>query len=527
MHFYSVTDRTRNRVAALAMLALALGTFRAFASEGDDAPTVLAGARTPSVDQYEDAPRTPDVDDPAIWADSSGERSLVIGTLKDAGLQVYDVRGNVVQTVAPPNRPALAAADPPVPGATPPEPATTACPESASGETFGRFNNVEVVHDFPLREGRAIRRVDLAVVTDRGCDRVRAYAILPERTDGPLIDVTDADVPRVFPDRIVQPSPFQPIAEPVAGLQPNPLDAEDTAYGLATFVERDRVHAFVSQRSRSRIAQLELVATAAGSVSYRPVREFRFPTVFTIPAASDGGTLRFSPCREDPVADPQFEGLAVDADLGILYASQELVGVWKLIPSDALPRVVNVPQRFLIEPVKGFGQAFFAVPDGDEFACEREAPLDENGQLPLGTIVTEGNPAVAGEHIEADAEGVTIYRARGLRGFVLVSSQGDGTIQMFERRGGFTRRTGNRFVTAFSVDGVGETDGVDVVNVPVDRAFPLGLFVLQNGDAPPPADTRDINGFEYDGSTQLVLVGWEAIVQSARPTLRIDPRPLR
>jgi myo-inositol-hexaphosphate 3-phosphohydrolase len=49
---------------------------------------------------------------------------------------------------------------------------------------------------------------------------------------------------------------------------------------------------------------------------------------------------------------------------------------------------------------------------------------------------------------------------------VLVSSQGDGTIQVFERRGGFTRASGNRHVTAFSVDGVGETDGVDVVNVP-------------------------------------------------------------
>ncbi len=55
-------------------------------------------------------------------------------------------------------------------------------------------------------------------------------------------------------------------------------------------------------------------------------------------------------------------------------------------------------------------------------------------------------------------------------------------------------------VTAFSVDGVDDTDGVDVVNVPVDGDFPLGLLVLQNGDAPAPADTSDINGFEYDGS---------------------------
>src|SRR5262245_12727357 len=232
------------------------------ALSSDRLAVVLAAVRTPSVDQYEDAPRTPDADDPTIWVDPRGERSLVIGTLKNAGLQVYDLRGRVVQTVPPPNRAALAVADPPVPGAMLPEAGTGPCPESESGETFGRFNNVEIVKDFPLRSGKRVRRVDLAVVTDRGCDRLRAYAIEPGRPDGPLVDVTDPGVRRVFEDRLVQPSPFQPSPGPAAGLQPNPLDAEDTAYGLALFARRDgRAHAFVSQRSRSRVAQLELVAT--------------------------------------------------------------------------------------------------------------------------------------------------------------------------------------------------------------------------------------------------------------------------
>jgi 3-phytase len=507
-------------VCALLVTSLALAS--------EDPPVVLAAARTPSVDQYDEAPRTPDADDPAIWVDPRGERSLVLGTLKEFGMQVYDVQGRLVQNVAPPNRPALAVEDPPVPGTMPPEPATDPCPESESGERFGRFNNVEILKDFPLRSERRVRRTDLAIVTDRGCDRVRAYAIDPRSPDAPLVDVTDRGVRRIFESRLVQPSPFQPSPGPAAGLQPNPLDDEDTAYGLALFTERDgRVHVFVSQANRSRIAQLELVATRTGTVSYRFVREFRFPTVFTIPAPGGRGTLKFSPCREDPVADPQFEGLAVDPDLGILYASQELVGVWKIFPSDLLPRVVEVPASFLIEPVKGFGQAFFAVPDDDEFSCESEPPLDEDGELPAGTIATEGNPAVAGEHIEADAEGIAIYRARGLRGFLLVSSQGNGTIQVFERRGGFTRASGNRHVTELAVDGVDETDGVDVVNVAVDQDFPQGLAVVQNGDAPGPADTSDINGFEYDGSTQFVLIGWEAIAASARPPLRIDPRPPR
>lgn len=49
---------------------------------------------------------------------------------------------------------------------------------------------------------------------------------------------------------------------------------------------------------------------------------------------------------------------------------------------------------------------------------------------------------------------------------------------------------------------MGETDGVHYVPVPIGRRYPLGLLVVQNGDAPEPSSTDPVNGFEFDGSTQ-------------------------
>jgi 3-phytase len=69
-------------------------------------PQVPSTLDTPPLHGYDDAPRAVDSDDPAIWVNASQpDKSLVIGALKDAGLQVYDLAGHVLQTIVPPNRP--------------------------------------------------------------------------------------------------------------------------------------------------------------------------------------------------------------------------------------------------------------------------------------------------------------------------------------------------------------------------------------------------------------------------------------
>ena len=130
---------------------------------------------------YEDAPATPDADDPAIWVNHDNpRRSLVIGTAKDAGLLVYDLSGKLRQAVLPPNAPQVLPEDPETPAGDNPLP-DNPCADSQSGETFGRFNNVDILYDVRLGPSRQAPRVDVAVVSDRGCDRVRFYKIDPDR----------------------------------------------------------------------------------------------------------------------------------------------------------------------------------------------------------------------------------------------------------------------------------------------------------------------------------------------------------
>ena len=65
---------------------------------------------------YEDAPATPDADDPAIWVNHDNpRRSLVIGTAKDAGLLVYDLSGKLWQSLLPSNAPQVPPEDPETP----------------------------------------------------------------------------------------------------------------------------------------------------------------------------------------------------------------------------------------------------------------------------------------------------------------------------------------------------------------------------------------------------------------------------
>ncbi|WP_437501423.1 phytase [Sorangium sp. So ce1099] len=468
-------------------------------------PVIDARVETAALHGYDDAPRTPDADDPAIWVNpsASGE-GLVLGVLKDAGLQVHDLEGNVVQTILPPYRPAVTAQDPPVPG-TRPEGGTGACPGSASGETYSRFNNVDVQYGFELIKANGSKEtVDIAVVTDRGCDRLRIYAIKPQSSSGPLIDITASSAPRVFPGQFVQPSSLQPTGES-PGVHDNDLDDQNTAYGLALHRledDDDGYRAFVTQRNRSVVAELALYAAGNGEVSYSRVRELRFNPVFAVPGASAGSpSIQWTPCREEPESDPQFEGLVVDQREGVLFAAQEVVGVWRVPLNDALPATVTVPASRLVERARSFGEPWWAVPDDGEYACEDSAP----GTPVAGTIAAPGNPSAGGLHLERDVEGLAIYYGEDEEGYLLVSSQGDDTFHVYDRE------DPTDHIAAFQVEGTGETDGHDVVNVPAGIDFPHGLFVVQNGQASGPSSEDPINGFDYDGSTQFKLLGWEDI----------------
>ncbi|MEI5101867.1 phytase [Streptomyces sp. PmtG] len=386
-------------------------------------PALTPEAETPPL--YDDeAGGNADADDPAIWRDAADPaRSLVVATAKEGGLRVYDLDARQVQAVPAP------------PGPTP-------------ADAPGRFNNVDLVHGVKLSTGRA----DLAVTSDRGNDRLRFYRVDRDRPGGPLTDVTDPAAPHVFS----------------TGQQE--VNAQRTAYGLATYTDRStgRSYALVSRRERTSIALLELLAGRSGTVGYRKVRTLDLPASFRLPGGSD-----WTPCAE-PGELPQVEGMVVDPADGTLYAGQEDVGIWRL-------RADLTGTPALVDKVREYG-----VP----------GTYDEETE----ECVPGADPGFGGRRIAADVEGLTLITEPGGDGYLLASSQGDGTFAAYDReRGDHNAYEGGFRVTAASavLDGSEECDGAAALHAPLGPKYPRGLLVVQDGEETPAEAGRTATGFKF------------------------------
>src|SRR5262245_35690438 len=132
------------RIVALLVFVLAIGTGVA---AGADPVVVPATLESEPFFDDDDA----DADDPAIWV-HPGDRakSVVVGTLKNGGLAVFDLAGETIQRID-------------------------------YADEDARQNNVDLVYGVNL----AGRTRDLAVVTDRGLDHLRVFAIDPAGSDAP------------------------------------------------------------------------------------------------------------------------------------------------------------------------------------------------------------------------------------------------------------------------------------------------------------------------------------------------------
>jgi 3-phytase len=419
------THRTARRAAAIAALATVLAASPVTAA---DLPTVTAKSETAAL--HDDAAGgNSDADDPAIWRNPADPgRSLVVATAKEGGLRVYDLDARLVQSLSPPKPP-------------------------AADDAPGRFNNVDLVSGLRTSTGRT----DVAVVSDRGNDRLRIYRITPSHPGGPLTDITD------------------PAAAPVFSTGQAEINDQRTAYGLATWKDATtgRSYALVSRRERTRLALLELVPTTGGTVGYRKVRTLDLPSSFPLP----NGTS-WTPCLE-PGELPQVEGMVVDPATGTLYAGQEDVGIWRL-------RADLTGKPVLVDKVEEYG-----VPGTYDEESEECTP--------------GADPGYGGTRLSADVEGLTLYQEPDGDGYLIASSQGDNTFALYDRE----VREGNEYEGGFRVgaasptlDSVEECDGAAVLNAPLGDRYPRGLIVLQDGQETPEAPdgeggTRTATGFKF------------------------------
>ena len=116
----------------------------------------------------------------------------------------------------------------------------------------------------------------------------------------------------------------------------------------------------------------------------------------------------------------------------------------------------------------------------------------------------------SGGHLRADVEGLTIYYKTDGTGYLIASSQGNSTFVVYRREGK------NEYIKTFKVgsngdiDRVTDTDGIDVVNLPLGPAFPKGLFVAHD------------NSNSGARASNHKLVPWESVANAGKPVLSID-----
>ena len=387
-----------------------------------------------------------DADDPAVWiAPGDASKSLVVTAVKDGGIRVYDLKAKRRQVVRP------------APGG-------------------GRINNVDVVYGLTLNDGR---KVDVAVASDRGLDVIRIFRI--DGGDEPLVEITAKGAGRAFPERPKTNG---------KGLEANPLDDQNTAYGLTTWNRRDgsEVLAVVTQRGEARVGVFRLVPRDKGAVEAVYAYDFRAPVTHK------GQNLR-QESETDPREDwsPQFEGLAVDQRNGVLYAGQEDVGIWR-----------------------------YPLAKGD--GAEPRLVYETRGS----TESSFNNPASV---VARDVEGLTVYYGEDDRGYLIASSQGgahgdqpspdkpfDDSFAVFRLNG----QADPSLVGSFrigkgqGVDATQESDGAEVISFGLP-GFEKGLFITQDG----------YDGDELDGdpeASNFKFVKWEDVAKSFSPKLTVAPK---
>ncbi|MCJ8282739.1 MAG: phytase, partial [Rivularia sp. ALOHA_DT_140] len=172
--------------------------------------------------------------------------------------------------------------------------------------------------------------------------------------------------------------------------------------------------------------------------------------------------------------DSQAEGLVVDQELGFLYvAMEEEVGILK-------------------------------------FSAEVNAGNNFNVIQPIGR-----------DELVPDIEGLSIYYGADGTGYLLASSQGDSSYAVFSREGT------NEYLGSFfvgdngDIDQANETDGLDIINVPLGDEYPNGLLVVQDGANDPQKVVEDEEELE-NASTNFKFIDPQEIAIALPNTVKLD-----
>lgn len=173
----------------------------------------------------------------------------------------------------------------------------------------------------------------------------------------------------------------------------------------------------------------------------------------------DGSIVRTFKINSQP------EGCVCDDEMGVLYLGEENKGIWK----------------FEASPLGGSS----------------------------GKLIAD----FSNKNLKPDIEGLALYYAEAGNGYLIASSQGNNTFAVFERKGANNYIGSFEVVNGNGIDGISNTDGIDVTNVGLGTQFPDGLFIAQDG-------FHVENGRKMNQNFKLI--SWKSIASHFNPPLHID-----
>jgi hypothetical protein len=145
---------------------------------------------------------------------------------------------------------------------------------------------------------------------------------------------------------------------------------------------------------------------------------------------------------------------------------------------------------------------------GDLYIGEEDVAIWKYGAEP-GDGSARQEVDHVGSRLTADIEGLTLYYTGDGTGYLLASSQGSNEFVIYRREGSNDYIGTFKIVSGGGIDGVTDTDGIDVTNVALGSSFPSGVFVAQDGS-------------QSGANQNFKLVPWEVIAQAMTPPLTID-----
>jgi 3-phytase len=147
---------------------------------------------------------------------------------------------------------------------------------------------------------------------------------------------------------------------------------------------------------------------------------------------------------------------------------------------------------------------FAAVEDGGIYTFNLNRPQNEP------VFISQSNEE--NTNIKYDVEGLALYYLPGGEGYLIASSQGNNSYAVFNRSHPH-EYLGSFQVGEGKIDGVSETDGIEVCNLSFGAYYPHGLFICQDGFNKDSTEERAQN---------FKMVHWDTIANAFNPKLKSD-----